>query len=458
MKRLPLLVFVGLLTLVPAMVAAQDVAKSYVLQAKGRWSDAQSQAVQAAGGTVVFSHEEAGLGVVTATGPDFAAQLLAQRLFTAVTPDVVTVWQQPTPSVTIEEAGVSDNPTDTFYPFIQWAPQAVGAPDAWAAGCTGQGVRVAIVDGGVYNAHIDLVGRVDVEASRSFVPGFGFNEDVGTFWHGTHVAGIVAASQNNIGTVGIAPEATIIGVKVLHNGSGSFGAVIAGILYAATPREAGGAGAQIINMSMGSTFNRNQDHLGLLVAALNKAVNFADRHGVLVVSAAGNNGLDLDHTGNVITVPAQSGSGVAVSATGPVGFALGETNVRRIASYTNYGTSAITVAAPGGDDVLPGNAVCSLPRANGAGVVNYCWVFDMVMSTVRGSGTSISSYSWADGTSMAAPAAAAVAAIIIQANPGISLGELKTRLARSADDEGKKGRDPYYGSGFVNAYRACTAR
>jgi subtilisin family serine protease len=57
---------------------------------------------------------------------------------------------------------------------------------------------------------------------------------------------------------------------------------------------------------------------------------------------------------------------------------------------------------------------------------------------------------------MAAPAASAVAAIIKQANPGISLGALKTRLAQSADDEGKTGRDPAYGAGYVNAYKACT--
>jgi hypothetical protein len=59
---------------------------------------------------------------------------------------------------------------------------------------------------------------------------------------------------------------------------------------------------------------------------------------------------------------------------------------------------------------------------------------------------------------MAAPAVSAIAAMIIQMNPGISLGALKTRIAASADDEGKVGRDPFYGSGFVNAARACKGR
>ncbi len=79
----------------------------------------------------------------------------------------------------------------------------------------------------------------------------------------------------------------------------------------------------------------------------------------------------------------------------------------------------------------------------------------MVMSTIRGSGASTASYGWAAGTSMAAPTASGVAALIKGASPGISLGQLKNRLAQSADDLGTQGHDPYYGRGFVNAERAC---
>ena len=363
-------------------------------------------------------------------------------------------WQEPVHEVMLEENAVNPN-DDTFYRYIQWAPQAVEAPAAWALGYTGRGVRVAVIDGGIHSTHIDLVANLDVAASRSFVPGFAFNQDTGTFWHGTHVAGIVAAADNSLGTIGIAPEATLIGVKALHNNDGQFGWLISAILYAATPLAEGGGGADIINMSLSALIPRGGGNTGAgpLVAALNKAVNYADRHGVLVVSAAGNNAVDLDHSGSYIAVPAQSGSGIAVSATGPVGFAYGATNFRRIASYTNYGNSAINVAAPGGDDAYPGNELCTLPRSVSGTVMNYCWVFDMVISTVRGT-TVGGNYGWAAGTSMAAPAVSAVAALIKQANPGISLGALKTKLQRSADDEGKKGNDPYYGKGFVNAAKA----
>jgi lantibiotic leader peptide-processing serine protease len=455
MKKMILLVALAVLAATTASAAPKD----FVLEAKGPLAQGHITAVLLAGGTVNFQHAGTGLVMASSENAAFAAQLMASGLFNSATPDRMVKWTPDVhPEGLVEAAITPDN--ETFW-NMQWAPSAIHAPGAWAAGCTGNGARVAILDGGIYSAHLDLVANLELATSRSFVPGFPFNQDTGTFWHGTHVAGIVAAADNGIGTIGIAPEATLIGVKVLHSGSGEFGWVISGILYAATPLAQGGAGADIINMSLGAVFAKNEPGAGPLVAALNKAVNYADRFGVLVVSAAGNDYLDLDHSGNYISVPAQSGSGIAVSATGPVGFAVGwpngATNFSRPASYTNFGNSAINVAAPGGDFVYPGNENCTIPRnTGGTPVTNPCWVFDMVMSTVRG--TTTASYSWAAGTSMAAPAASGVAALIKGANPGLSLGALKNRLAQSADDEGKKGNDPYYGRGFVNAERACTGK
>ena len=473
MKRIAILAVVGLFVAVSAMPALA-AGKGYIVSA-AHWGQVQQEAVRAAGGTVTFGHDGTGLGVVTSDAPDFAARLMASGAVNRVDEDMMVQWQGPVNEVALDENAVNPN-DDTFYRYIQWAPQAVDAPGAWAMGYTGEGVRVAILDGGIHSAHLDLVDNLDVAASASFVPGQPFNSDTGTFWHGTHVAGIVAAADNSLGTVGIAPKATIVGVKVLHSGSGSFGWVISGILYAATPRAQGGGGADIINMSLGAVFPRGGGNTGAgpLVAAMNKAVNYADRHGVLVVSSAGNEAMDMDHSGSYISVPAESGSGVAVSATGPMGFGYHEavavfdedfnpisvtppadaTNYRRISSYTNYGNSIINVAAPGGDFALPGEDICFKARVPSGFVGTSCWVFDMVLSTSRG--TTNGSYSWAAGTSMAAPAASAVAALIKQANPGISLGALKTKLQQSADDEGKKGNDPFYGKGFVNAAKAVS--
>lgn len=431
--------------------------RSYVLQA-GTWGSAQNSAVAAADGIVTFSHGKTGIGVVTSGAPDFLQRALASRAFSGGAEDVQVQWQPPTRTIDIGQQAVT--PGDETFINLQWNIQAIEAPAAWAAGVTGNGVRVAVVDGGLWAAHVDLAGNVDLARSISFVPGFRFNEDKGTFWHATHVAGIIAASDNGIGTIGVAPKATIIGVKALHDGSGTFGQIISGILYAATPIAQGGAGADIINLSLGALVPRGGGNtgIGLLVAAANRAVNFAESAGALVVSAAGNDGLDLDHTGNLIVIPAMSGAGIAVSATGPVGYAVGypngATNFRRPSSYTNFGNSLVTVAAPGGEDILSGtNQLCAVPRVPaGSFVKSQCYVFDMIMSTIRG--TSNASYSFADGTSMAAPVVSGVAALIKERFPNISVGELKNRLAQTADDEGKAGHDPYYGRGFVNARRA----
>ncbi len=441
----------------PSGAEAQGV-RSYVLTA-AQWGARQDAAVFAAGGSVTFSHGPSGVAVAQSAFPDFLGRALASKAFTGVSEDAVLQWQPPVHETDFVEADVT--PGDETFVNAQWNIKAVEAEGAWAAGYTGLGVRVAVIDGGIHAAHIDLAGRIDIAASRSFVPNFSFDQDTDNFWHGTHVAGIIAAADNGIGTIGIAPDATIIGVKALHNGSGSFGAIIQSILYAATPLAAGGAGADIINMSLGNPFPKGGGNTGiaLLCAALNKAVNYAGKY-ALVVCAAGNEALDLDHSWSYVYLPAMSGTAIAVSATGPMGYAVGypdgATNFRRRASYTNFGNSLVWLAAPGGDAMLPGEDVCTIPRVPSGTIQMPCWVFDMVMSCVRGLGSSVTSYSWAAGTSMAAPAVSAVAALAKQRYPWFNAAQLKSLLARTADDEGKKGNDPVYGKGFVNARRAVT--
>ena len=436
--------------------AAPGDNRDYVLTA-GQWTAQQDVAVQQAGGTINYKHGKAGFATVTSDNPNFLSQVMATGVISSASADEVVQWQGPANEVILDEQAVT--PGNDGFINAQWNIKAIDAAGAWNAGYDGTGVRVAVLDGGIRNTHIDLVGRVDNATSVSFVPGFAFNQDVGTFWHGTHVAGIIAANDNTAGTIGVAPGSTIVGVKVLHNGSGSFGQVIAGILYASTPIADGGAGADIINMSLGATFAKGGGPgTGQLISSLNKAVNYAGSNGVLVISSAGNNALDLDHSDSATTVPAMSGSGLAISATGPEGYAVGypngATNFRAFASYSNWGNSLVSVAGPGGDTRLPGTALCSIPVVPAGFITTQCWVFDMVLSTCRGAGASNSTYCFAAGTSMAAPAASGVAALIKQKNPGISVGALKAKLMQSADDEGKKGNDPFYGKGFINAAKA----
>ena len=402
------------------------------------WGKNQERMVARLGGTVTFSHKATGVAFVESEDPNFAEKALKTKAFNRAFADRTVQWQNPG---NVVSSDAIDPGLEGFYP-LQWHLPAIDADDAWAAGCTGAGVRVGVIDGGVFDDHADLVPNLDVGASASFVPGFDFNEDVGTFWHGTHVAGIVAAANNGTGVLGVAPEATIVGIKAVHAGSGAFSWIIGAILYAVDE-----ADVDIINMSLGASFPKSDEGAGNFAALMNRVMNYAGRNGVLAISSAGNDGLNWDHSFDWIKVPAESGNGIAVSATGPIGWAaVGNMDFDRPSSFTSHGHSLVHVSGPGGDFAYPGNEACAFGLP--------CWVFDMVLSTARGSDAD-GSYSWAAGTSMSAPVAAGVAAIIKANNPGMSVGALKGALAQTAVDSGAPGHDIYHGRGWVNAMNAC---
>jgi lantibiotic leader peptide-processing serine protease len=344
----------------------------------------------------------------------------------------------------------------------QWAPASINAPDAWDAGVTGEGVRVAVIDGGFHSAHLDLEPNFDVSSSKSTVPGIKYNQDVGTFWHGTHVAGIVAAS--GYGIVGVAPKATIVGVKSLHNGSGAFEWILDGILYAAAPQSEGGAGAQIINMSLGATFDYRgnwhekayRDYFREMQKTYDRATRYANQIGVTIIASAGNGATNYDNAKELFKLPAQNQHVLSISSTGPTGWVLGNTNFYQLAYYSDHGRSLVDFAAPGGNAglaIVDGNfSPCTIIGTTRT-ATQTCAVFDQVFSTVRG--TSNGNYNWSQGTSMAAPAAAGVVALMMQANGGkMTPAQVVSRLKQSSTDLGMPGNDEIYGHGFVNAARA----
>ncbi|MET0395248.1 MAG: S8 family serine peptidase [Longimicrobiaceae bacterium] len=419
--------------------------------------------VQAAGGTLERAYPELGVAVASSAAPGFRA--LAGRIagVASVTPDVAAQWASPGKEVALDAApalppvraavaSLADD--EPFYGF-QWAPAAVHAPEAWNAGYTGRGVRVAILDGGLFADHPDLSANVDRAASRSFIPGFAYDQDVGTFWHGTHVAGIVGAADNGIGVVGIAPGATLIGVKVLHSNVGDFDGIIAGIYYAATPRDRGGAGADVINMSLnlavdGKTEDEEyRDAVKELEKSVDRATRYAHRQGATLISSAGNDGRNFDEAKGWINVPATASHVIGVSSTAPLGWAYGASDYSRPASYTNYGKSLVDLAAPGGDFAYSGTEFCRVSFSH-----RQCWVYDMVMSTTRGT-SAAGGYDWRTGTSMAAPVVAGIAALVIEAGGGrMAPAQVEAALKRGAVDLGKPGNDEFYGHGWVNAYRS----
>lgn len=402
------------------------LADNYIVEYTGTITDLQLN-VESVGGLLSASFPEIGFAKVSKLNNTSAKTLLKKNGIKSVTQDMLVPWVSP--DIKVVEGHIGEN--ETFWAY-QWAPRAIQAPEAWEAGYTGLGVRVAVIDGGMLANHIDLDDNIDVAASKSFVDGLEWYEDASTFKHAAHVAGIIAAEDNNLGTIGIAPHSTIIVLKALENGSGSFAAIIEAIIYAANE-----ANADVINMSLGAVFPRNSLEAAKLNQALGAAINYAYQKGVVVVTSGGNEAIDFDHAGMYVHMPSEAQHVINISATAPTGFAYGATDYDTPASYTNYGQSFIDFAAPGGD--------FDDPRAY--------YYFDMIISP--GAGTS--SYYFAAGTSMAAPRVVGVVALIIEANGHLlTPAQVEAKLRAGADDLGKPGNDDFYGQGRVNAFRSVT--
>ncbi|MGH7630357.1 MAG: S8 family serine peptidase [Gemmatimonadales bacterium] len=432
----------------PTLARAEGAGeREYILASPGaRLPAGLREQVESSGGRLVASYPQVGLAIVRSGNPDFART--AERItgIAHAVEDRRIAWLPPArtraadkPGRTVSGKAIEDG---AFFFPLQWAPQVIQAPAAWAAGHLGQGARVAVLDGGIWAPHPDLAPNIDVARAVSFATDENGNptdwdEDVGGFWHGTHVAGIVAGAAV-LGTIGIAPRATIVPVKVLHGGGGTFGGLIQGLVYASTPISHGGGGAHIINLSLGAEFERRGADAAQLASFLGRVTSFARQQGSLLIAAAGNGDadgvpFDLDHTNNLISVPAQSVGVLAISATGPVDVAGGGTNFDRPASYSNFGQSAIDFAGPGGDFTL-------FPTGD--------WFLDMVLST------NVGGWAFAAGTSMAAPVASGVAALIVGKHGPMHPSHLEAGLRASADDLGKPGNDDHYGAGRVNARKA----
>lgn len=365
------------------------------------------------------------------------------------------------PQIAMTPQSVS-NPEAALYYRYQWEKRAIGADRAWRAGYLGDpNVRVAIIDSGLDPTHPELTGHIDLTRSRSFCaaedglvqqqfPGYPAWTDL--LGHGTAVGSVVVSNANLF--AGMTTRSTLMALKAVGVVNCPASSLYRSILYAADQ------GADVINLSIGSPFPPPRAGQRGFFHYYHLFVQYALVKGVsaFVVGAA-NSAIDLDHDRNGYSLFCDTPGVICVSATGPTSTGpdfLGPfLNVDTPAFYTNFGASAIDVAAPGGNIVFDddGNII-------GEGYVSIACAttdreFDNNGNLVPGFCSSNGYLSaWAIGTSLSSPHVAGLAALVVgQVGHGRS-AQVRARIENSADDLGKPGADAYYGKGRINVPRA----
>ena len=403
--------------------------------------------IESLGGKITKVHANLGLAYVESESPTFVKDVTKITEIRSVINDVKFQWIDPNRKVFKAEAVPNPPYTgdDDFFFDLQWGHDAVNAPEAWDLGANGEGVLVAVLDDGIDSDHPDIAPNLNVGLSTSFVPGqtYEYNENYSgdPFSHGTHVSGTILAANNGYGTIGVAPNAELVMVKVLDSftGSGYWSWILDGIVYAAD------IGADVISMSLGGYAEMTPENAEFLYA-LGKTTQYAFEKGATVIASTGNGGYNLDDYPGILHIPSDAPRVIAVSATAPVGWAVDfTTNLDQPASYSNYGINHVDFAAPGGDYIYPGNESCQV-----AGLIRPCYVFDFVFST-----GSAGIWYWSVGTSMAVPHVSGVVALMISEAGGYMPPDAVFQtLRRTSDDLGPRFKDNFYGYGRVNAYKA----
>jgi subtilisin family serine protease len=410
-------------------------------------------ALTTAGGVMTADlSRQAGIMVVDSKNAAFAETLARYALVADVAQD--HGWKQfPTLAEAVANGqltmvtptgalpGAESDPLES----MQWSMAQIRTAQARAVQAGSPKVDVGIVDTGIDGNHLDFIANgssnVDCQRGADFTaqgPGIGSPfACVDNNFHGTHVAGIVAARANGHGVVGVAPNVTLVPIKVCDaDGHCYFSDALEGITYA------GDLALDVINMSFfvdDDEFQQSTEFKCLsdpvqrvFRTAIERALKYARKEGVTLVAAAGNSDANFDAAERGCeVVPAQSDGVVTVAALGPSS---------EKAWYSNWG-SDIDVAAPGGNDQLVGAGDCALN----------------VLSTLPGN-----LWGCIEGTSMAAPHATGVAALIVSqfgkadklGRLSMSPGSVADRLENSAIDIGIKRGDVCFGEGRIDALRA----
>lgn len=402
------------------------------------------RAIAEAGGTVIATYSQIGVIVARSASPGFADRIRSApgvhsagtTRSTALQASSATVVGKPfqiDPTASVTAAERPSNGQEPLEPE-QWSLRAVKADQAAAINPGSADVTVGVVDTGVDDTHSDLAANFSAAQSASCVGGV-VDTSPGAWrpylpdidYHGTHVAGEIAAARNGIGMAGVAPSVKVASIKVSELGSAFFYAesVLCAFIFAAEK------GIEVTNNSYYVDpwlFNCHSDRdQGAVVEALSRAVQYSRTRGVLNIAAAGNANQNLaSHALADLTspsdamplprilaprrcpqIPTMLPGMVTVSATGAQ-------NLK--SSFSNYGLAVIDLAGPGGDPYQ----VSQTPLMNGG-----------ILSTMPGE-----RYAFLQGTSMAAPHVAGVAALIKSAHPSATPAQIEQLLRVHADNPG----------------------
>lgn len=461
---------VGLMGVAVAPAAAAGPESTYLVLAPQGTSTKQAEArVAAAGGAVVATYDQIGVLVARSTNTAFAGAVAGAGVESVASTDglgTALIDDEIVEAVDAAAVEATGDPTTEPMWGQQWDMAQIDVPAAHAVTTGDPSVVVGVLDSGIDATHPDLATQVAKDQSASCLGGVVDTSEAAwsptTSDHGTHVAGTIAAALNGVGIVGVAPGVKVASVKVVDDDGFIFPeAAVCAYLWAADH------GMPVTNNSYFIDpweFNCVNDPRQRPVwQAVQRALNYSTAKGTLTVASAGNSNVDLQHkfvdssspndgsspvedrtiTGACRDLPAEAPGVVTVSAVGPT---------EQKSYYSSYGLGVVDVTAPGGDTRFRTGGVTSTPT-------------DGVLSTVYpGHG-----WGYKQGTSMAGPHAAGVAALAVSAHPDMKVGQLASLLERTATAlecpegiyEPRPGwpatctggeRNGFYGAGNVNAF------